>query len=228
MPLGYRGNADWRDMSEYAVHFTKDSMTLDAYSVMLTILWEGSLRPGPASYGAARNLGNDLGDSQRSACFSEIPLDMLERLIDRRSLYGIGFSQRFLVRNGGARVWYLDNDGAAADVFTEIIREAMVGGMNPDDGLWALTPFVDYPGTYPDGKEYRFEWEREWRVPGGLQFGPDDVVFLFIPEDLHAPARNFFEEHERDHSGPAYLCPYIDPRWDISQIQAALGSLPTP
>lgn len=211
-------------MSEYVVHFAKAARSADEYSVMLKILSEGRILPsGP--FGAARKL-RELGDSQRSACFSEIPLDLLERLIKRRdSLYGVGFRQDLLTAKGGARVWYLDKDGSAAGSFQTVVRDAMTGGIDPNDPIWKITPFVDYPGEY-GGTQYRFEWEREWRVPGGLEFTPDDVAFLFIPEDLHAAAWAFFEEAQRDNSGPAYFCPYVDPRWELPQIQAAFASVP--
>jgi hypothetical protein len=209
-------------MSEYAVHFTKGAVADSAYDVMLKILWEGRILPG-GPWGTARSLA-ELGDSQKSACFSEIPLDLLSRLIERRSLYGIGLHQRVLVERGGARVWYLDKDSPAAVSFQAIVRDAMTGGIDPVDAVWRLTPFVDNPGKYAEGA-YRFEWEREWRVPGGITFTPDDVAFLFIPEDLHATARSFFEDHLRDHTGPAYLCPYVDPRWDMARIQTAFASV---
>jgi hypothetical protein len=224
LSTGYRGNATWRDMSEFAVHFTKPSPTASAYEVIMKILWEALIAPtGP--FGAAKNL-TELGDSQKSACFSEIPLDLLERLVNRRSLYGIGFRQDFLISRAGARVWYLDRDGPRAESFQRLVREAMTGGIDVTDSLWTITPFVDYPGAY-GSTQYRFEWEREWRVPGGVAFGPEDVAFLFIPEELHAGARSFFEDHFRDNTGPAYLCPYVDPTWDMARIQAAFSGVAT-
>lgn len=33
--------------------------------------------------------------------------------------------------------------------------------------VWRFTPLIDLPGDYPTGS-YRFEWEREWRLPGSL------------------------------------------------------------
>jgi hypothetical protein len=226
LSTGYRGNPDWRDMSEYAVHFTRPAALTDAYWVMITILSEGRINAG-GPIGAAKNL-TALGDSQKSSCFSEIPLDLLARLIERRSLYGIGFRQDFLVDHGGARVWYLDKDGPAAGSFQEVVRVAMVGGVEPEDPIWTITPFVDFPGDYLGAHgptQYRFEWEREWRVPGGLTFGPDDVAFLFIPETLHGAARSFFEDALEENSGPAYLCPYVDPTWDMTRIQAAFAPI---
>ena len=68
LSTGYRGNSDWRDMSEFAVHFTKASPTASEYEVIMKILWEGTILPaGPL--GAAKNL-TELGDTQKSACFS--------------------------------------------------------------------------------------------------------------------------------------------------------------
>jgi len=57
---------------------------------------------------------------------------------------------------------------------------------------------------------------------GPFSFEPEDVAFLLIPEELHERARIFFEEVERDHSGPAYLCPSVDPAWDRNKILRAL------
>jgi hypothetical protein len=89
------------------------------------------------------------------------------------------------------------------------MNAAAANGVNQTDDIWKLTPFVDFPGTYGSA-QYRFEWEREWRVPHGLTLQPDDVAFLFVPESLLGKARSFFDEHHRNGTGPAF-CPYIDP-----------------
>lgn len=215
--LGFKGQGDWRDMSEYLVHFTKDQERTDAYTSMLAILSSGRLLPsGP--FGAAAELV-DLEPSQRSACFSEIPLDQLRRLVDQRSRYGIAFRQSHVIRAGGGRVWYLDDEGALAATVQKILSERSAN-LDPSDDLWKLTPFIDPP---VDGGWFDFAWEREWRVPGALDFKPDDVAFLFIPEELHDNARSFFASHVLDNSGPGYFCPYLDPTWSDEQIQAALG-----
>jgi hypothetical protein len=224
-PLGYRGNAGWRDMSEYAVHFTKATDIEDAYDVMLRILWDGRLRPGPNPYGAARRIPQ-LSDSQRSACFNEIPLDMLDRLVQRRETsYGIGFQQDFLVASGGARVWYLDNEGDVPGSFRALMERKTSAGIDTTDPFWRRTLFVDFPGSYGTTR-YEFEWEREWRVPGGVAFAPEDVAFLFVPEELHGPAQSFFEDHRRENTGPSYDCPLIDPVWSIERIQGAPTTVP--
>ena len=196
------------------------------YYPMLDILGEGCLRPGPKPLGAARKIGA-LGRSQHVVCFSEIPLDMLDRLVERRSLYGIGFRKDVIVEKGGAPLWYLDKEGVQAGAVQRIIEDKVRSGVDPDDPFWKLTPFIDHPGVYK-GRPYRFEWEREWRVAGEVPFEPDDVAFLFIPEDLHDRARQFFADAKVEHSGPSYDCAYIDPRWDMEKIQGALEDVPDP
>lgn len=213
--MGYRGHNEWTDMSEYVVHFTRDEPS--AYDSMLGILYEGHLQ-ARNSFGAGAGL-KKLGDSQRSACLSEVPLDLLARLVARRSKYGIGFSQEFIVARGGARVWYVDAGGPVSEQFEELKRKHFGGGIDADSPFWKLTPFVDFPS---EKRHYRFEWEREWRVPGGFDFMPADVAFLFIPERLHGTARSFFQDAEDQHIGPNYQCPYLDPDWEMERIQDAL------
>jgi hypothetical protein len=56
----------------------------------------------------------------------------------------------------------------------------VIRAANWTDELWNLTPFIDrvMPGTY------EWDWEREWRVPGGFQFTFDDVAFVITPEGV--------------------------------------------
>lgn len=205
-------------MSEYVVHFTKDSDEQSAYQNMMSILGVGELRPG-GSFGAGRGLGA-LGDSQRCVCLSEVPLGSLKRLVDRRSRYGIAFTQEFLSDRGGARVWYVDKDTAAHEAF-EALKKQKLDKFDASDPFWRVTPFVDFPGDY-GGTSYRFEWEREWRIQGSLAFVPDDVSFLFIPEDQHDAARAFFAEAKAENTGPSYICPFLDPLWDLDRVESEI------
>ncbi|MEV7431448.1 abortive infection system antitoxin AbiGi family protein [Nocardioides sp. NPDC092400] len=161
-----------------------------------------------------------MGDTQKAACFSEVPLDRLDRLVERRSKYGVAFRQEFLTQRGGARVWYVENDGAVAQSIREMVTARAVPGMDVDDTFWKMTPFFDFPS---EAYDYQFEWEREWRVPGGLTFQPADVAFLFIPENLHSAARAFFDDHEAEGTGPSYKCPYLDPLWPDERLQAVFA-----
>jgi Putative abortive phage resistance protein AbiGi, antitoxin len=205
-------------MSEYVVHFTRDVDGRSASETLYAILDAGRLEPGPRPFGAARKL-DALVESQRVVCFSEIPLDRLDRLVARRgSSFGIGFIQDWIIQAGGARVWYVDRDSAAHTAFQELFNHRL-RPLDANDPFWALTQFVDFPGKYGD-TSYRFEWEREWRVPGGVEFSPDNVAFLFGPEAAH---------HEmRERIGSNYTCPCIDPLWPDARIQEALALMPMP
>lgn len=220
MPLGYRGNATWRDMSEYVVHFAKSSSNDSAFDVMMSILSEGRIE-ARTRFGAARSVHSVEG--QYAACFSEIPLDLLDRLVHRRGTrHGIGFRQEHVVAAGGGRVWYVENQTAAAQAVRDLVQEAQGPPFRRDHPIWCLTPLIDLPGSYGSTR-YRFEWEREWRVAGDFSFHPEDVAFLFMPEELHQQARDFFERIGWDNSGPVYDCPLLDPLWSEDQIRRALG-----
>jgi len=93
---------------------------------------------------------------------------------------------------------------------------------NPNHDIWKITPFIDFPGKYKE-KLYRFEWEREWRHVDNFHFDVGDVSMLFIPEDQHSEADQFFLEHKKNNTGPSYFCPYIDPQWDREKIMQVLN-----
>lgn len=198
---------DWHDMSDYVVHFTKPINKRSAYDNIISILWNGVLR-AITPFGIAREVVHN-PKTQRTVCLSEIPIHLISRLAERRGSYAIGFSKQFLLESGGGPVWYVELGGFPEMAVNELISIAMRSDDPDNHPIFNITPFIDSPGDYPGGN-YRFEWEREWRKVGDLQFNTEDVKFLVIPEDLHEQARRFFEDAFRDKSGPAYFCPYID------------------
>lgn len=219
--LGYRGHPEWRDMSEYAVHFTKDLETsADGYWSMMSILSQGQLEPG-GPFGVAAEHGF-LYDSQNSVCLSEIPLDELARVVACRSAYGIGFKQSVLIARGGGRVWYVNEPSPLAESWHLIVSK-QAALQDPDAEIWRMTPFVDIVSESTMFNQY--EWEREWRVPGRLTFAPNDVAFLFVPEALHSAARSFFVEVKEEHLGPSYVCPLLDAAWPEARLQEAFAKV---
>ena len=217
--LGYAGHPEWRDMSEYVVHFTKDPEgTGDGYRTMLSILSQGQLNPGgPFGVAAAHDF---LGDSQKSVCMSEIPLDQLRRVVDNRSEYGIAFKQSFLIANGGARVWYINVPSPLAESWRAVVTE-QAAQEDPGAHIWAMTPFVHVASEWFS----QYEWEREWRIPGGMTFAPSDVAFLFVPEALHGAARTFFARAREENLGPSYACPLLDPNWSEASLHEAFAEV---
>jgi len=210
----------WRDFSEFLVHFTKATSPRTAYDNIISIAWERCLRAG-SNFGVARQRA-PASVPQEAVCFSEIPLHELGRLAARRGSYGIGFNKEFIRGKGGCPVWYVPKDSATADAIQSLMFDALKPPSRESEPIWSMTPFIDFPGEHPVGP-YRFEWEREWRLRGSLPFHESDVAFLVIPEAQHHAARGFFELNIREGTGPGYLCPYIDPLWDWERVQRAFS-----
>ena len=214
-------DSSWEDMSDFVVHYTRDGGDESDYKDFLSILGSGLLRGG-GPHGLAGKRA-PASAPHLSVCLSEIPLDMLDRLLARRGRYGIGFTKDFVLQRGGGPVWYVERGGEADSAVETLIAHALE---NPDDdvskAIWEATPFIDGMGHFSSGP-YRFEWEREWRVIGSLAFRPSDVALLLMPESQHDYARTFFADAQIENIGPNYTCPMIDPTWPREQIRAALG-----
>lgn len=187
--LGDQRDDTWADMSQFVVHLTRDPTTLGA------ILGTGCLKAsGPYGFGHFRKIP-EVEARHRSVCFSEVPLDRIERLARRHGQFGIGFTKEFLRLRQGARVWYLDQGSAQALSLNSHLR-SLVAAKDYSDPIWELTPFMDLlmPGRY------EWDWEREWRVQGDLQFTLSDVAFVVTPEGFdELPALDglyFHPKHE--------------------------------
>jgi hypothetical protein len=221
--LGAHGHPDWLDLSEFVVHFTKGDDD-SGYNTIMSILWARVLRRGPNPFGAARKIAF-LAESQRAVCFSEAPLGFMDRIAKRRnSRYGIGFHKRFILDRGGAPLWYLEWGTPQQIAVKATMDQALLKGPTPDDPIWNLTPFIDFPSGPSAPYSYDFRWEREWRVVGDVEFSENDVAFLFIPEERHSAAWGFFQMAVDDNIGPGYFCPYLDPTWTVAQVEEALAS----
>jgi hypothetical protein len=208
----------WEDMSNYVVHFTKEESSGSAYDAIMSILYNCYLAPAH-SFGIGKDKAPPQSN-QQAVCFSEIPPGQWSRLEERRGTkHGLAFTKQFVIAHGGGPIWYAWKDTP----HWEAIQELMTfGAGNPDDPIWRITSMIDAPGEY-EGRNYMFDWEREWRHRGALSFFPDDVAFLLIPEEQHHAARSFFENVFHEDTGPAYFCPFVDPSWDRDEILEALS-----
>lgn len=208
-------NPSWKDMSKYVVHFAKETVGRSAYDNAISILYQRRIIAANA-FGAGRHLA----PARRSVCFSEVPLHHLKRLADVRGQHGIGFPKEYVVKRGGGPILYAYKDTPQAQAVNAMVHAA---AHDASSVIWDLAPYVDLPGTYGKSK-YLYEWEREWRHVGDLDFLEADPAFLIIPEGLHDAARDFFDAAKADNVGPSYECPFIDPYWGEDQIAAALLS----
>ncbi|BDO43155.1 hypothetical protein [Cellulomonas sp. NTE-D12] len=167
--IGTESHPDASDLSRFLVHMTRDEKDL------ASIVMSGHLE-ARTPFGLGRTLFM-VADKHQSACFTAMPLAELGRLAARGREYGIGFTREFLVKNGGQPVWYV-NENSPQHLATQQIQSRLVAAKDWDDPFWLLTPFIDrvIPGTYV------WDWEREWRLPGGLHFEWEDIAFLIAPD----------------------------------------------
>jgi hypothetical protein len=208
----------WTDMSDYVVHFTKDYGGRSAYDNMLSILG-GRRIEAKSPFGFLRKEAPSI-QTQYAVCFSEVPLHLLRRLAQNRSDYGIVFTKELVVQRHGNPILYAYKDNPIIGALGQLAASAKG---DPEHPAWAVTPFIDAPGQYPNGSSYFFEWEREWRHRGSFKFAESEVKFLIIPEALHDAARSFFQWAEHENAGPAYSCGFIDPYWKLEKIEAVFS-----
>jgi hypothetical protein len=212
-------------MSEHVVHMAKGRNTHEAYDNIIGILGSRKIE-ARKPFGIARNAAPD-PSSQCAACFSEIPVERLDRLAARRipgypdGWHGIGFSKAMVIKRGGGPVLYAYFGTPHEIAVRELIQQAQISQM-PNDPIWRLTPLIDVPGAYKS--QYYFEWEREWRHVGDFSFDISDVAFLVMPEKHHEAARHFFADAYTENIGPAYFCPFVDITWPRERILCALAS----
>lgn len=219
-----RSESAWHDMSEHLVHVVRGASTAEAYANIISILASGKL-DARNPFGAARAGAPNVA-SQHCVCSSEIPIELIGRVIarrlppDRAAWHGIAFTKELLVERGGGPIMYAYDGSPQSQAIQSLMRRAR-GSRDPgSDPIWQLTPFVDLPGR---GGSYYFEWEREWRHVGDLSFEPEDVAFILMPEEVHANARTFFDDVYRDNAGPSYFCPFLDASWTREQCESELA-----
>jgi hypothetical protein len=199
------------------IHLTSSASNLE------TILSEGRLRamrPFGAAYGV-----EVLASSQSVVCFSEMAaLSSVAELAQRHGAYGVGFVGSWLQKRGAAPVWYLPRGSQVQVELFETIRErAYRRRAEPQDPIWALTPFIDYPRTEPDPAStarYDWRWEREWRVRGDVTFAGRHVAAVFAPAGEHSSTATFWID--RILGGNGWLPPLLDPSWSHEQQEQAL------
>jgi hypothetical protein len=211
-------------MSEYVVHFCRTREAL------IAILKSGAI-DGRTPFGWAREFERDRDaakqrgerlrsyPTQKSICLSEVPLDLLDRLVDRRGPWGLGFTKQSVIEYDGAPVWYVEKDTVLASALTDLQQSLTTPSQRGD---WhRITRFIDKVGEFPDGTVYRFEWEREWRVPRRLDLGAGNPAFLFAPTVEHA--KLVADLTVQGVAGtPHGIAPLLDPIWAESALQAAL------
>lgn len=206
--LRRRYDSEWEDMSDYVVHFTKKTPENDCAHNVASMLLAGQIE-ARTKFGVGRYYPN----CPSSVCLSEVPIHNLSRIKRLRGSYGLGFTKQFIGQIGGGPLFH------TMDERYEAVAALMSQSRNdPKAPIWILAPFIDLLRN-----SYQFDWEREWRVPHNIKFGPKDLIFMLLPEDEH---EDFFAYRISKHAEgvmPLYDCPLIDHRWSKERIRVTLG-----
>ena len=128
-----------------------------AIDKLLSILDTRSIRAAPLP---------DLPNNPEAACFSETVWGSIRTLTGNFSSYGIGFNKKVIFERGGGPVLYARGDIIQA--LSSSIPEKLEPFVKPFDplGEWL--------------EESNFLYEREWRVPGTLDFEFADIQFILV------------------------------------------------
>ncbi|MFC6046422.1 hypothetical protein ACFPYM_01050 [Methylobacterium hispanicum] len=219
-----RANSQWEDMSPDVIHITRGANASESYENLLSILDTGCLE-ARNPFGAARKSCPDPA-SQRAVCFTEVPVHLVLRIIQRRlpsdrsAWNGIAFRKSFVASRGGGPIMYAYDGSPHAEALEAMMQAAWSTPDPASAPVWRLTPYVDLPGRHGT---YYWEWEREWRVVGDLRFEPADVSCLIVPEQYHQDAARHFMDAVGGKSGhKAYLCPLIDATWSLERCRQAM------
>ena len=134
----------WDDFSKFVTHFTKPTPPRSEYDNQLAICSSRRLE-AQNPFGIARRTAPDAA-TQKTVCFSEVPLHQLDRIADRRSRYGIGFTKEFAKTLGTQPIWYVEKDGAQHAAINDLMARAHRSPSPVVEPIWQLTPFIDVPG----------------------------------------------------------------------------------
>jgi hypothetical protein len=167
---------DLPDMADHVIHFTgraDSQVKLDpAIGAMsdeqrlLQILLEGRVRSFTT-----------FGGGDAVACLTESTKPSISSLLCERRYTpcGVGFTKQFVFDCGGGPALYIRGDEwEATKALPAALRSRVVR-------FWPGAD-AEQVEVIPTSMSGRSEWlhEREWRVPGDLKFGWDDVEFLIV------------------------------------------------
>lgn len=159
-----------RDMTEWLIHFTRDSCDVSALEILRAILIEGVLRPGFAARGNPPK--KTIYGPSPAVCFSEQPLaGFLQYLAARANSsemdgYGILIHKHDIYAAGGLPVIYglgtvkeLQPGHPSYDSLCRLLDPSQIG----------LSEQYRYVAFAPNRTPHPIDWshEREWRWPSG-------------------------------------------------------------
>lgn len=186
-------------------------------------------------------IGNNQGFSKKlrnkfkTVCFTETPLDQINRLtgnIPDRNInlkpYGLVFSRGLLLSKGANPAVYINSDDT---YLTEFLLDQFDDYFDPISKYRDLERQEDYHDEIIQyyslinkiGYDYDYSWEREWRYQGSnFRFKYGNVIAV-----IAADPDSFLERCEDELSeiqlGFVKRTPIISPYWNYEDIIEALS-----
>jgi hypothetical protein len=180
--------ADRTDMCAGLVHLTRETSQSNVFEVLLKILIDQKL------IGSTTEMGFICGD-RKAVCFQDAPLYSIsqnvffeQKQIEHNSDYklryraiGLAFSKDYLFMKGARPVVHEQTDTAK-----EIL---------PPDEWWRIVRLdLSDPNSFVD-----WTHEREWRLPGDLEFELSEATLLMITNsNVKDLAKRYMENTGKD------------------------------
>ncbi|KAE9635720.1 hypothetical protein [Aeromonas veronii] len=183
------------DISRFLVHLTRRTRNIDAEDNLINILKEKNIE--------ARNhhclfspklkkmdLTPRLKNSFKTVCFTETPLDQIDKLavedFPRRiklQPYGLVFWRDNMIEVGANPAIYLNAEGTALREYLLSEFDRQFEGIDTLNELRRTEEYyreiIHYYSLVNIMREkHDFSWEREWRHPGDFNFNYSDVVAI--------------------------------------------------
>lgn len=180
-----RVQPQWEDMSPEVIHITRGLDASQSYVNLIQILDSGFLE-ARNPFGAARQDCPDPA-SQRAVCFTEVPIHLVSRIIQRRlpqdpaAWNGIAFNKRFVVERGGGPIMYAYDGTPHAEALQAMMQSAWACPDPAAHPVWKLTPFVDRPGRH--GTYY---WDVACTFAGAISAAQIKILNLYNAKAFYA------------------------------------------
>lgn len=162
----YKNAAVNPDLTILCTHLIKEDTDEACLVTLKKILKEGRLIAAPTGYYVHTT-------SPKSVCFSELSLRGLTQHALRYSHFGLAFLKGWIEERGGGPALYVRED---------LLKHERLP--------IAIQPFVNKISL----GNWDFHHEREWRVPGDVEFRHADVHVIYAPYKYHDELRESFPD----------------------------------
>ena len=221
------------DFSKFIVHLTRNYGKLSAEQNLINIIKVKFIES--RNYHCLFNyefkklkFSNVLKEKFKTVCFTEIPLNQIQKIVGNipgRKIqlqpYGLVFWRDDLLANGANPAIYINASGKLKQYLLNKFREDFQG-INQYKKLKLNDSFYNEVINYYSlvnviQDNYDFTWEREWRHNGNYEFNYRNLVAVIAehPDDFIEKCSSRFSKKRMDY---IKRIPVISPDWNYEEI----------